>query len=233
MNNTYHPKIISEIITRKVVAVTREAFVLHKILFCDHRKLYGRSRASPDTSVLPHLWQVIVMCQQNIKTYIHKSVICLSKSFRIPSFELSTFLSILFKRKLTWIILTTFSSVSGSISSMNSFHLCFFLLSCPVSVWIFFYSWTIYFFIFHLSFYTISFMEKNFIILFLYFKLLRKYPSPWSSENKTKPKPCSYTPLLEVQLLKGLLTHLSSFSTHFLLAISRSKVVFIDLSDFC
>lgn len=63
MNNKYHPKIISEIITIKVVAVTREAFVLHKILFCGHRKLFGRSRASSDISVLPHLCQVMVTYQ--------------------------------------------------------------------------------------------------------------------------------------------------------------------------
>lgn len=69
MNNKYHTKIISEIIVLKLVTVTREGFVLHKILFCDHRKLIGRSRASPNISVLPHLCQVMVMCQQNIKTY--------------------------------------------------------------------------------------------------------------------------------------------------------------------
>ena len=102
MNNKYHPKTISGILIIKVVAITitREAFVLHKILFCDHRKLLGRSRAAPDTSALPHWCQVMVTYQHNINLHTW-SVICFSKSFRIPSSELFTSSLIVFRRTFT------------------------------------------------------------------------------------------------------------------------------------
>ena len=69
MNNNHRPKIISGIITIKEAAITREAFVLHKVLFYDHRKHDGRSQPSPEIPILPNLCQGMVMDQQNIKTY--------------------------------------------------------------------------------------------------------------------------------------------------------------------
>lgn len=99
MNNKYHPKTISEIIILKVVAATMEAFVLHKILFCDRRKLIGRSRSSPDTSVLPHSRAKSWSWISPIYTYTTQGVICFFNSFRIPSFELFTFSPTIFKRE--------------------------------------------------------------------------------------------------------------------------------------
>lgn len=136
MNNKYHPKIISEIITLKVVTVTREAFVLHKILFCDHRKLFGRSRASPNISVLPHLCQVMVMCQQNIKTYTTQECNLFIQVF--PNSFLWTFLPshLYFSREnaheSSWPTFLLSQEVS-LLSTMNSSHWCF--LSCPVLSW--------------------------------------------------------------------------------------------------
>lgn len=67
-----HQKIVLEIIITKVVAGTREAFVLHKIPFCDCKKLFGRSRAPPDSSALPHSCHVMVVYQHNIKLTQHR-----------------------------------------------------------------------------------------------------------------------------------------------------------------
>lgn len=109
------------------------------VLFCDHTKLSGRSRASPDSSALPHLCKIMVTDQQNVVTQ-PRSVICFSKSFRIPSFELLPFSPILFERWLpTWLLLTTFppSQETSLPSAVHTFTCPFELFTSRICLSLF------------------------------------------------------------------------------------------------
>lgn len=129
MNNNHRPKIISGIITIKVAAITREAFVLHKVLFCDHRRHDGRSQPSPEIPVLPNLCQGMVMDQQNIKTY--------TRGYSVfPSLSESLF-------RTVYLLLYTFQKKIVNMNHPGHFFFCLkkyvfsmvdSFLSCPYPV---------------------------------------------------------------------------------------------------
>lgn len=117
---------------------------------------------------------------------LHKSVICFSKSFRILSFELSTFLTYTFQKKTV------------KMNHPDHFFFCLkkyvfsmvdSCLSCPYPV-----SAQIFLSMIHLFLYLSSIP----LHYFLYLRLLHKHSSRLFSENKTKTFPGSYIPLLEI-----------------------------------